>query len=84
MSESRPRKQFPMSERLGLDREEAAAYAGYSPNVFDRMVSAGEMPKPRRSAVSKRLIWSRLEIDQAVHRLPTGDGAASEYEGVEF
>jgi predicted DNA-binding transcriptional regulator AlpA len=73
-----------MSERLGLDREEAAAYAGYSPNVFDKMVDAGEMPKPRRSAVSKRLIWSRVEIDQAVHRLPTGEEVASEYEGVEL
>lgn len=78
------RKQFPMSERLGLDREEAAAYAGYSPNVFDRMVAAGEMPKPHRSSVSTRLIWSRVEIDQAVHRLPTGEQTASEYEGVDL
>lgn len=80
----RARKQIPMSERHGLDREEAAAYAGYSPNVFDRMVEAGEMPRPHRSSVSTRLVWSRFEIDKAIHRLPTDDQTASEYQGVDF
>ena len=69
---------------LGFNREEAAEYAGVSPNVFDRMVRAGEMPKPHRSAVSKRLLWSRIEIERALHELPTDEIDASQYAGVDL
>lgn len=79
-----PRKQLPLTERYGLDREEAAAYVGYSPNVFDRMVDVGEMPKPHKSAVSTRLVWPRSELEEALRRLPTGEIEVSEYAGVDL
>ena len=53
---------------LGLSREEAAGFAGVSPNLFDAMVEAGEMPPPR--VMRGRRVWSRREVEEAFHRLP--------------
>ena len=68
---------------LGLNREEAADAVGVSPNVFDRMVTAGELPKPHRSKVSTRLIWHVDEISAAMRALPVDEARAdSPYAGV--
>lgn len=70
--------------RIGLNREEAAASVGVSPNVFDRMVTAGELPKPHRSKVSKRLIWHISELSAAIRDMDTGDlETVSPYEDVQ-
>jgi hypothetical protein len=53
---------------LGLSREEAAGFVGVSPNTFDAMVEAGEMPPPR--VMRGRLVWSRPELEGAFHHLP--------------
>lgn len=47
----------------GLSRAEAALYIGVSPGTFDRLVSDGIMPKPRR--VRTRVLWDRVEVDIA-------------------
>jgi len=52
--------------RISLNREEAAAAVGVSPAVFDRMVDAGELPKPFRSQVSRRMFWSVAALERAI------------------
>ena len=47
----------------GLSREQAAAYAGVSPNTFLTEVKKGLWPKPE--ARRHRKIWDRLAIDEA-------------------
>lgn len=55
---------------VGLNRIEAAQYVGVSPAIFDKLVRDGRMPKPR--AISeRRLAWSRLELEEAFHDLPS-------------
>lgn len=56
----------------GLDREQAAAYIGVSPSLFDQMVMDGSMPKSKR--VRGRRIWDRLKLDSAFNALPGDDG----------
>lgn len=69
----------------GLSRVEAARYAGYGTTTFDKMVAAGELPKPRRSKISRRLIWLRSEIDQALRDLPIeGEDASSEWDDADL
>lgn len=53
-----------------LTRLGAAAYVSVSPNVFDEMVAAGRMPKPRRVTV-KRIAWDVRELDAAVDEMAT-------------
>lgn len=55
----------------GLAREQAAAYIGVSPSLFDTMVVDGRMPKPKKA--NARTIWDRLALDRAFTRLPGGD-----------
>jgi predicted DNA-binding transcriptional regulator AlpA len=55
----------------GLSREQAAAYIGVSPALFDEMVKDGRMPKPKRP--NTRTIWDRRQLDRAFDRLPGGD-----------
>lgn len=55
----------------GLSREQAAAYIGVSPSLFDEMVEDGRMPKPTR--INSRTIWDRLKLDAAFAAL-THDG----------
>ncbi|HEY8137323.1 MAG TPA: hypothetical protein VIF61_05750, partial [Methylocystis sp.] len=60
---------------LGLSREEVAGFVGVSPNLFDAMVEAGEMPPPR--VMRGRRVWSRREVEEAFHRLPRRGIASS-------
>lgn len=53
-----------------IGREASAAYACVSPNIFDRFVSTGLMPKPRVFPGTKRLAWDVRELDAAIDALP--------------
>lgn len=55
----------------GLRREEAAAYIGVSPALFDEMIKEGSMPRPKR--IRSRTVWDRHKLDLAFSALP-GDG----------
>ncbi len=55
----------------GLSREEAAAYVGISPSLFDLMVKDGRMPGPKR--INSRTVWDRLKLDAAFDALPSND-----------
>ncbi|MDA9512062.1 hypothetical protein XI04_03090 [Bradyrhizobium sp. CCBAU 11430] len=65
-----------MAERMlpnwprGLSRFGAAAYIGASHAMWDRMVIAGDMPKPKRFC--GRAIWDRHAVDKAFDRLDDG------------
>jgi predicted DNA-binding transcriptional regulator AlpA len=56
----------------GLSREQAAAYVGVSPSLFDMLVKDGRMPGPKR--INARAVWDRIELDEAFTALP-GDNA---------
>ena len=58
-----------------LRRPEAAAYAGVSPNTFDRMMGDGLMPGPKR--VYGRVLWDVRALDAAIDCLPD-DGMSME------
>ena len=60
-------KMFSLAPR-GLKREEAAAYVGVSPSLFDMLVKDGRMPTPKR--INSRTIWDRGRIDEAFDALP--------------
>lgn len=55
----------------GLNRPCAAAYIGVSVGKFDDMVADGRMPKPRQ--IDARLVWDRLQLDEAFSALPSND-----------
>ena len=55
----------------GLSREQAAAYVGVSPTLFDDLVRTGSMPKPKR--IRSRTVWDRLALDRSFEQLPNGD-----------
>jgi predicted DNA-binding transcriptional regulator AlpA len=57
----------------GLSREQAAAYIGVSPSLFDAMVKDERMPQPIR--INARVLWDRFELDRAFTTL--SDGRAS-------
>lgn len=59
----------------GLARDEAAAYLGVSTGLFDRMVSDGRMPTPKR--IDGRSVWDRHALDRAFDALP-GSGASAD------
>lgn len=61
-----------------LSRSEAAAYAGVSPNTFDRMMGDGFMPGPKR--VYNRVLWDVRALDAAIDCLP-GEGDSSDAGG---
>ena len=44
----------------GLSREQAAAYVGISPSLFDTLVKDGRMPAPKR--INSRTVWDRLQL----------------------
>lgn len=57
----------------GLCREEAAAYVGVSPSLFDQMVKDKRMPVPKH--INSRVVWDRRKLDLAFEALPDdGDG----------
>lgn len=55
----------------GLSRDEAAAYIGVSPRMFDEMVRDGRMPKAKR--INARAVWDRRRIDTSFDDLPSPD-----------
>ena len=63
----------------GLSREEAAAYIGVSPSLFDILVKDGRMPVPKR--INSRVVWDRLKLDVAFEVLDgtDADGADDEW-----
>jgi hypothetical protein len=54
----------------GISREQAAAYVGISPSLFDEMVKDGRMPEPKR--INSRTVWDRRLLDLAFDALPGG------------
>lgn len=52
--------------KRGLSRTEAAGYIGIGTTLFDKMVEAGQMPRPKRIGV--RSVWDRFEVDLAFDR----------------
>lgn len=62
---------------VGINREEAAAFVGFSPTKFDEMVADGRMPKPKR--VDGRVVWSVRKLTMAFEALPD-DGDANEWD----
>jgi predicted DNA-binding transcriptional regulator AlpA len=54
-----------------LSREQAAAYVGISPSLFDMLVRDGRMPGPKR--INSRVVWDRLQLDEAFAALPSND-----------
>ena len=77
VSEIRHRVLPPPCARL-LRRPEAAAYAGVSPNTFDRMMGDGLMPGPKR--VYGCVLWDVRALDAAIDSLP-GDQNSSDAGG---
>jgi predicted DNA-binding transcriptional regulator AlpA len=53
-----------------ITREAAAAYICVSATVFDQMVRAGSMPKPK-ILVGRRRAWDVSELDIAIDLLPS-------------
>ena len=64
----------PILPPIGLSREEAARHVGVSPTLFDRMVAASLMPRPKQAF--GRRIWDRLAVEAAFLALPGGDALA--------
>jgi predicted DNA-binding transcriptional regulator AlpA len=60
----------------GLSREQAAAYVGVSPSLFDMLVRDGRMPGPKR--INSRVVWDRLRLDVAFEALADTEEASSE------
>ncbi len=63
---------------LGLSREQAAAYIGISPSLFDIAVIDGRMPAPK--SINRRKLWDRRALDLAFAALPDSahDGPKTE------
>jgi len=55
----------------GFRREQAAAYIGVKPTLFDAMVKDGRMPKPKR--INSLPVWDRARLDAAFEALPDED-----------
>ena len=62
----------------GLSREEAAAYIGVSPSLFDILVKDGRMPRPKR--INSRVVWDRLKLDVAFEGLDDTDADGTDDE----
>jgi len=64
----------------GLSREQAAAYVGVSPSLFDMLVKDGRMPVPKR--INTRTVWDRLLLDEAFAALPSNDASANPWDEI--
>ena len=60
--------------RRGLSRVEAAQYIGVSPSTFDKMISDGIMPGPKR--IYSRTVWDRRALDLAFEALGSDEPPA--------
>jgi predicted DNA-binding transcriptional regulator AlpA len=76
---NQPREALPFRlQPRGLSRVEAAAYVGVSPTLFDRTVKDRLMPKPLR--LYGRVIWDRLQLDEAIELLRDGADEGGEHD----
>jgi hypothetical protein len=67
-----PKNILPLSlPPRGLSREEAAAYIGVSPSLFDILVKDRRMPIPKR--INSRVVWDRLKLDVAFEAMDDTD-----------
>lgn len=83
MAKQERRQNLPLSlPPRGLRREEAAAYIGISPGLFDMMVNDGRMPKPKQ--INARRVWDRMEMDLAFGALPSVDDEAMAVPPLDF
>jgi predicted DNA-binding transcriptional regulator AlpA len=64
----------------GLSREQAAAYVGVSPSLFDILVKDGRMPAPKR--INARTVWDRLQLDPAFAALPSTDAPVNPWDEI--
>jgi predicted DNA-binding transcriptional regulator AlpA len=73
-----PQNVLPLSlPPRGLSREQAAAYVGISPSLFDMLVKDSRMPEPKR--INSRVVWDRLKLDTAFEALAdTNDGSIND------
>lgn len=55
----------------GLSRQQAAEYIGISASKFSQLVLENRMPKPKR--IDGRIIWDKVELDDAFEALPNGE-----------
>jgi predicted DNA-binding transcriptional regulator AlpA len=62
----------------GLSREQAAAYVGVSPSLFDTLVKDGRMPSPTR--INTRTVWDRIKLDAAFDALADADDVNTDNE----
>jgi predicted DNA-binding transcriptional regulator AlpA len=75
----RPENILPQSlAPRGLSREQAAAYVGISPSLFDTLIKDGRMPGPKR--INSRAVWDRLKLDAAFEALADMEGASTDDE----
>jgi predicted DNA-binding transcriptional regulator AlpA len=71
----RPDNVLPLSlAPRGLSREQAAAYIGISPSLFDILIKDRRMPGPKR--INSRVVWDRLKLDTAFEALAETDDAS--------
>jgi predicted DNA-binding transcriptional regulator AlpA len=64
----------------GLSREQAAAYVGVSPSLFDILVKDGRMPGPKR--INSRAVWDRAQLDEAFAALPSDDAPMNPWDEI--
>jgi predicted DNA-binding transcriptional regulator AlpA len=64
----------------GLSREQAAAYVGVSPSLFDILVKDGRMPGPKR--INARTVWDRIDVDAAFTALPSNDDPVNPWDEI--
>ena len=60
--------------------EEAAAYVGISPSLFEALVRDGRMPAPKR--INSRTVWDRLQLDDAFTALPSNQAAVNPWDEI--
>src|SRR6478736_210041 len=78
---NKPERSLPQSlPPRGLSREQAAAYVGISPSLFDALVKDGRMPVPKR--INSRTIWDRLQLDEAFTALPSNEAAVNPWDEI--
>ncbi|WP_439366043.1 hypothetical protein ACNJYD_08975 [Bradyrhizobium sp. DASA03005] len=66
----------------GLSRVNAAAYVGVSHAIWDKMVAAGDMPKPKR--FYGRTIWDKKAVDKAFDALDPENSTPFDDEIIDF
>jgi predicted DNA-binding transcriptional regulator AlpA len=63
--------------RRGLSRAEAARFVGFSPTVFDRLVSDGQLPKP--VSLHGEEVFDLIQLDLAFDRISGGASETNEW-----